>query len=58
MEFADMEIFYERLAAAIDRAGEAKTPVFLAKLALLLAREAAGPERPLAAIEAALKDLD
>ncbi|MEK7266261.1 MAG: DUF2783 domain-containing protein [Pseudomonadota bacterium] len=58
MEFADLEIFYERLAKAIDRAGEAKAALFLSKLALLLAREAENPQKPLEAIEAALKDLE
>lgn len=58
MEFRDLETFYERLAEAIDRAGEAKAPLFLSKLALLLARQAENPEKALAAIETALKDLD
>lgn len=56
--FADMEAIYERLAAAMDEAGEEKAPLFLAKLALLLARFAGDREKVLAAIDTALKDLD
>jgi len=57
MEFTDLEGFYEQLAQSIDKAGEEKAPLFLAKLALLLAREAGDPNLTRAAIETALSDL-
>jgi hypothetical protein len=56
-DFDGLEAFYERLALAIDEAGEEKAAIFLSKLALILAREAGHPARALAAIETALKDL-
>ena len=55
--FTALETIYERLADAIDAAGPAKAQVFLAKLALMLAREIENPQTVLAAIEACLKDL-
>lgn len=57
LEFRDLEAFYERLAEAIDEAGKAREGKFLAKLALLLARLGGDPEKALAAIETALRDL-
>ena len=57
MEFADLEGFYELLAQSIDKTGEEKAPLFLAKLALLLAREVGDPDVTRAAIETALRDL-
>jgi hypothetical protein len=53
-----LETVYERLAETIDRVGEADTPLFLAKAALLLAEALGDPERALALIEAASRDLD
>ena len=57
MPFADLEAVYERLAAAIDQAGDDKSALFLAKLALVLADELGEREAVLAAIEACLADL-
>ena len=57
MEFTNLEGVYELLAESIDKAGEEKAPLFLAKLALLLAREVADPAKAREAIEAALIDL-
>lgn len=57
MEFSELEIVYERLAGAVDEAGEDKAALFLAKLALLLARELGDPAKAVAAIETSLKDL-
>lgn len=52
-----LENFWEMLAEGIDRAGEAKAELFLAKLALLLGREVGDAARCRAAIETALEDL-
>ncbi|MFZ5615708.1 MAG: DUF2783 domain-containing protein [Pseudomonadota bacterium] len=57
MEFSEIETVYERLAGAIDEAGEEKTGLFLAKVALLLSYELGDPAKAAAAIETALKDL-
>ena len=57
MPFADLEAVYERLAAAIDQAGDDKSALFLAKLALVLADRLGDREAVLAAIEACLADL-
>lgn len=57
MEFSDLEGVYELLAESIDKAGEGKAPLFLAKLALLLAREVGDPMKARTAIEIALRDL-
>ncbi len=58
MESDALETFYDRLADAIDEVGPERTPLFLSKLALLLAREIpdAG-EKAHAAVDAALKNL-
>lgn len=39
LEFAELEQVYDLLAEAIDEAGPEQEAVFLAKLALLLARQ-------------------
>lgn len=57
MTFADLEAFYELLAESIDEAGEDKAPLFLAKLALLLAKEISDPEQARKAVRTALADL-
>jgi hypothetical protein len=57
MTDADLESFYEKLAAAIDEAGPENAALFLSKLALLLAREVGDGEKGLSAIDTALKDL-
>ena len=40
LDFAELEQVYDLLAAAIDEAGPEQEALFLAKLALLLARQA------------------
>ena len=50
MTQADLEIVYEALAQAIDRAGPAQAEVYLAKLALALADERGDSDRVCAAI--------
>ncbi|MEZ5920680.1 MAG: DUF2783 domain-containing protein [Parvularculaceae bacterium] len=57
MNFADLEVFYERLATAIDEAGAEKTDLFLTKLSLLLANKLGDKHAALDAIEIALKDI-
>jgi len=57
MNYADLEGVYEGLAESIDKAGEEKAPLFLAKLALLLAREIGDPQCVHGAIETALQDI-
>jgi hypothetical protein len=57
LPFPDLEMVYEKLAQAIDSAGESKTPLFLAKLALVLARQQDNRNRALAAIDDCLKDI-
>jgi hypothetical protein len=57
LEIAGLEAVYDRLAEAIDTAGEAKTPLFLVKLALLNAQALGDPERFAQHVEAALRDL-
>lgn len=52
-----LEAAYDSLAAAIDRAGEAKAQTFLVKLALLNANALADAERFREHIEIALRDL-
>ncbi len=39
LPLADLEDIYDELAEAIDRVGPAQEPVFLAKLALMLAHQ-------------------
>lgn len=57
MSFDDLEAVYERLAAAIDRAGPEDEALFLAKLALALAHRLDDRAAVEAAIAAALLDL-
>ena len=57
LPFADLEEAYDLIAAGIDRAGEDKARLFLAKLALALASQADDAGQVRAAIEASLKDL-
>jgi hypothetical protein len=52
----DLEALWERLAHAVDEAGEQRT-LFLAKLALLLADRLGDRAAAEDAIEAALRDL-
>lgn len=56
MPFQELEIVYERLADAIDRAGS-KEALFLTKLVLLLAQRQDSAGVVTASIEAALQDL-
>ena len=57
LDIAGLEAVYDRLAEAIDTVGEAKTPLFLVKLALLNAQALGDPERFAQLVEAALRDL-
>jgi hypothetical protein len=52
----DLEALWERLARAVDEAGD-RRELFLAKLALLLAERLGDRAAAEAAIEAALRDL-
>jgi hypothetical protein len=52
----DLEALWERLARAVDDAGD-RRELFLAKLALLLAERLGDRAAAEAAIEAALRDL-
>jgi hypothetical protein len=54
---AELEAVYDLLSEAIDRAGEARRDLFLAKLALVLANLLGDTARVEAAVEAALRDL-
>jgi hypothetical protein len=53
---SDLEQIYDALAASVDKA-QAKSELFLAKLALLLANDVADPKRVVKLCEAALADL-
>lgn len=57
LDIAGLETVYDRLAQAIDTAGEARTPLFLVKLALLNAQALGDPDAFARNIEAALQDL-
>ena len=57
LSFDDLEVVYDKLAQAIDQAGEANTPLMLAKLALWLANELENRDLALTAIDACLKDV-
>jgi hypothetical protein len=57
LSFSDLEIVYERLAQAIDEVGEEKTPLFLAKLALTLARQQDDREAALTAVDECQRDI-
>jgi len=53
----NLENLWERLAAAIDRAGREHEMLFLSKLTLLLGNEVRDPARVEQLIEIALRDL-
>jgi hypothetical protein len=53
----DLEAFYDALAEGVGRATPARSELFLAKLALLLAREVADRPALERCIAAALRDL-
>ncbi len=57
MPFEQLEIVYERLADAIDRAGNDNETLFLTKLVLLLAQRQENAVVVAEIIEAALLDL-
>ena len=57
MPFADLEIAYEQLAVAIDRAGPRHEALFLAKLVLLLVQKSGDLAGFSADVATALKDL-
>ena len=57
LDIGGLEAVYDRLAQAIDTAGEAKAALFLVKLALLNARALGDAELFSAHVEAALQDL-
>jgi hypothetical protein len=54
----NLEILWERLAEAIDRAGREHEVLFLSKLALLLGNDLNNLPRVQELIETALQDLD
>lgn len=58
MNREDIESAYDALAQQIDRVGAAKTELYLAKLALLMAQEIGDVEKALACIEEAARSLD
>jgi hypothetical protein len=53
----DLETLWERLADAIDAAGPEKSPLLLAKLALLMGNEIGDPATVNRLIEAAQRDM-
>lgn len=57
LPLAGLEAVYDALAQAIDRAGPARSELFLVKLALLLAHDVGDAARVQALIEDALRDL-
>jgi hypothetical protein len=57
MPFEELEQVYERLAAAIDEAGEGSDTLFLTKLVLLLAQRHADGASFEACVRVALRDL-
>lgn len=58
LTFEQLEVVYAEIAAGVDSAGPEKSQLFLAKLALLLARDVGDPAAVKAAIENAAKHLD
>jgi hypothetical protein len=56
LDIAGLEAVYDRLAQAIDQAGEAKASLFLVKLALLNAQALGDAEVFARHVEAALQD--
>ena len=57
LDITGLEAVYDRLAEAIDKAGEAKASLFLVKLALLNAQALGDAEVFARHVEAALQDL-
>jgi len=57
LPLAGLEQVYDRLAAAIDEAGAARSELFLTKLALLCAHSLGDAARFESHVAAALKDL-
>ena len=57
LDIAGLESVYDRLAQAIDEAGEAKAMLFLVKLALLNAQALGDARRFAQQVDAALQDL-
>ena len=57
LDICGLEAVYDRLAQAIDTAGEAKAPLFLVKLALLNAQALGDADAIARHIDAALQDL-
>lgn len=57
LEIAGLEAVYDELAAAIDQVGAAATPLFLVKLALLLADNVGDEQVFRALLARALADL-
>jgi hypothetical protein len=53
----DLEMLWERLAEAVDRAGPERDRLMLAKLALLLAEALGDADRAAALIQSATEDL-
>lgn len=53
----DLEATYDRLAEAVDAAGEGRAELLLAKLVLLLAQELGDADRVAALIADAQRDL-
>jgi hypothetical protein len=57
LDITGLEAVYDRLAEAIDQAGDAKASLFLVKLALLNAQALGDAEVFARHVEAALQDL-
>jgi len=57
LAFADLEIVYDRIAEAIDRAGPAREALFLAKLAMVLSHKLGDRGEIEDAIDIALRDI-
>jgi hypothetical protein len=57
LPFAELEDAYDLIASGIDRAGEGKAQLFLAKLSLALASQLDDAGQLRVAIEASLRDL-
>lgn len=57
LSMPDLEAFYDSLAEGIDQATPERSELFLAKLALLLAREVGDPQALDRCIGIALQDL-
>jgi len=54
---AALEEIYDLVAAGVDRAGEARAQLFLAKLCLALANQVGDTAEVRQAVDAALRDL-